>query len=303
MDKYQWLRKCFSVGIILLFIGTVIIPSNAKPIISTANIEPRPGNFFGLKSNIEISWDANDTKEPLIPRGYIHSVNMTVSFWVTWGIFSRLINYLFKNRLLLVKLSIVDTPEWCTAVLMMDTLRFNMPQKENTPVIVTARFAIQAADGAPAFEVCPITIQATMESVHGFFGLLTLMKGTTQVVNITFTVAYKPQLSIDFPEGTIIETHPLVQVELPIGITNLGNGKTTVINEIVNYPSDWIVTLPSQVTLETSEYKEINLTIIAPSKFSGEKEITMSFTPHSYDNHSLIGATTNETILVYYNPP
>ena len=63
------IRKGLAVGIILLFVGTCIIPAIAKPIPITANTVPHPGNFFGLNSNVEISWDANQTEEPIIPRG------------------------------------------------------------------------------------------------------------------------------------------------------------------------------------------------------------------------------------------
>jgi hypothetical protein len=105
------------------------------------------------------------------------------------------------------------------------------------------------------------------------------------------------------PEGNIIETPPLVQVQLPIQITNLGNGKTIVENEVVSYPDGWTVSLPPQLILEVDEYKEINLSIIAPYAFSDEKSITMSFTPHSFDNYSLIGQTIYVSILAYYRPP
>jgi hypothetical protein len=142
-----------------------------------------------------------------------------------------------------------------------------------------------------------------MESACGPFGLFTVMQSTTQVVNITFTVAYKPLIMLHLPEGNIVETPPLVQVELPIGIKNLGNGKTIVENEVVEYPSDWIVSLPSQVILDVDEYKEMNLTIIAPSNFSGEEMIRVSFTPHYYYNYSLIGSTAYITILTYNRPP
>ena len=63
------IRKCLVVGIILLFVAAGIIPATAKPIPKTANKVPHPGNFFGLNSNVEISWDANQTEEPIIPRG------------------------------------------------------------------------------------------------------------------------------------------------------------------------------------------------------------------------------------------
>jgi len=61
------LIKGLAVGIILLFVGTSILPATAKPILSTANTVPHPGSFFGLNSNIEIFWDANQTEEPIVP--------------------------------------------------------------------------------------------------------------------------------------------------------------------------------------------------------------------------------------------
>jgi hypothetical protein len=296
-------KKCLAVGIILLFVGTCIIPATARPIPITTNTIPHPGNFFGLNSNVEISWDANQTEEPVIPRGPLRSVYLEISFWVTWGIFGRLINYLLKYKQVIITLSVVDKPEWCVGTISQGTLSCFIPPKENSHEIVNTQLAVQVADDAPAFELCPVTIQTTIEPKHGPFGIFTVMQGTIQVVNVTFTVAYKPLISFHLPQTNIIETPPLVQVELQIGITNLGNGRTTVENEVVNYPSDWIVALPSQVILDVGEYKEINLSIIAPSNFSGERTITMGFTPHSSDNYSLAGQLTYITILAYYNPP
>jgi hypothetical protein len=297
------IRKCLVVGIILLFVGTGTIPSTAKPIPVTANTVPHPGNFFGLNSNIIISWDANETKEPIIPRGPLRTLHLNVMFWVTRGILGRLINDLLNGHLVIMKVLIVDKPEWCTATISQETLSFPIPRNENTYYIEYTTFSVQVADDAPAFKFFPVTIQATMEPLHGPFGLFTVMQGTTQIVNVTFTVGYKPLIMPHLPQGDIIKTPPLIQVELPIGITNLGNGKTIVQNEVVNYLNGWTVTLPAQVVLEVDEYKEMNLSIIAPSNFSGEKTIIVSFTPHSFDNYSLIGQATYASVLAYYHPP
>ena len=304
MKRNHLRKKSLAVGIILLFVTTSILPATAKPILVTENTLPIPENVFGLNSNIIISWDANETEEPIIPRGEIRTVGLDVAFWVTWGVLGRFINYIYRGTVIRLELSIIDKPEWCVAILSQGTLQCIIPPpKENSYEIVHTQLAVAVADDAPAFELCPITIQTNVEPLRGPFGFITVMQGTTQVINVTFTVAYKPLLQFTLPEGNTIEAPPLTQVELPIGFKNLGNGRTIVVNELVNYPDDWIVTLPSQVTLEVQEYKEIILTIIAPANFSGEKTITMSFTPHSAENYSLIGATTYETILAYYNPP
>jgi hypothetical protein len=303
MQMNLHVRKCLAVGIILLFVGTGIIPSAAKPIPVTANTVSHPRNFFGLNSNIEISWGANETEKPIIPRGEIRSVVLNIKFWVTWGLFGHLINDLLSGQPVIMKVLIVDKPEWCTAIISQETLTFPIPRNENTYYMEYTTFSVQVADDAPAFKLFPVAIQATMEPLYGPFGLFTVMQGTTQVVNVTFTVGYKPLIMPQFPQGNIIKTPALVQVEFPIGIKNLGNGKTIVQNEVVNYPNGWMVTLPAQLVLEVGEYKEMSLSIIAPSSFSGEKTITVSFTPHSFDNYSLIGETIYETILAYYHPP
>lgn len=162
---------------------------------------------------------------------------------------------------------------------------------------------VAVGEYAPAFEVFPVTIQATVEPLHGPFGLFTLMQGTTRVENVTFNVGYKPLIQPFFPQTNIIETPPLIEVKLPIGIKNLGNGKTIVENEVVDYPDGWIVSLPAQLVLEVGEYKEMNLSIVAPSNFSGVEMITASFTPHSFENYSLVGQTTFASFLGFYNPP
>jgi len=303
MNRTHIISKYVAIGIVVLFIGTCIIPLTATPLTNTENDVPHPGSYFGLNSNIEISWAANQTEEPVIPRGPLRSVILDVSFWVTWGIFGRAINYIYRGVPIQLEVSVIDRPEWCVATLSQGTLLCIIPPlKENSHEIVHTWLSVSVADDAPAFALCPITIQTTVKPLRGPFGFITVMHGITKVVNVTFSVAYKPLIQPFFPQTNLIETPPLVQVELPIGIKNLGNGRTIVANEVVDYPEGWIVSLPTQLILEVDEYKEMNLTIIAPSNFSDEETITVSFTPHSFDNYSLVGTITYASFLVYYRP-
>jgi hypothetical protein len=296
-------KKWLAIGIILLFVGTSILPVTAKPILSTAYTVPHPGNFFGLNSNIILSWDANETKEPLIPRGVTRTIALNVLFGVTWGVFGHLIHYLVRYKQVTIQVSVIDRPEWSYATLSQGTLVCNIPPNENDYSMLQTSLTVSVDEDAPAFEVFPVTIQATVESLHGLFGLFTLMQGITRVENVTFNVGYKPLIQPQFPETNVIEAPPLVQVELPIGITNLGNGRTIVANEVMDYPDGWIVSIPDQLIVDVDEYKEMNLSIVAAEDFSGVETITVSFTPHSFDNYSLVGQTTYATFLAFYNPP
>ncbi|MBN1860245.1 MAG: hypothetical protein JW840_02160 [Candidatus Thermoplasmatota archaeon] len=295
-------KKSIAVGIILLFVGICFIPSTATSLRSGPNTAPSLGIFFGLNSHLAIYWDANVTEEPIIPRGGIRTVCLDIPFWITWGLFGRLINYLLRYKLVTITLSVVDKPEWSTTALSQGTVFLSIPPKENVNEIGHTQLSVAVYENAPAFALLPVTIQATIEPVHGLFGLLTVLQGTTQVTDVTFTVAYKPLIQPIYPQTNIIETPPLIPVELPIGIQNLGNGRTTVVNEIVDYPEGWIVTIPAQLMLEVGGYNEMNLSIVAPFNFSGQETITVSFTPHSSDDYTLVGQTIYATFIAYYHP-
>jgi hypothetical protein len=203
----------------------------------------------------------------------------------------------------IVTLSVIDAPEWCTTIISQGTLSVIIPRDENNYYAACTYLSVMVDDNAPAFEFFPVTIQAIIEPLLGPFGFIPVMQGTTEIVNVTFTTAYKPLLKCDLPEGNIIETPPFVQVQLPIEITNIGNGKTIVENEVVSYPDGWTVSLPAQIVLEVDECKEINLSILASYNFSDEKSIIVSFTPHFFDNYSLVGQPTYVSVLAYYRPP
>jgi hypothetical protein len=202
-----------------------------------------------------------------------------------------------------MKLSVIDTPDWCAANIAIKTIQFVIPPKQNTYEILSDILTVYVGEGAPALEFFPVTIQATIEPRYGHFGFIPMMQGTTETENVTFTVAYWPLLYLRLPEGNTIETPPYVQVELPIEIGNLGNGKTIVENEVESFPEGWIVSMPAQLVLEVNEFKEMNLSIISTYNFSNEETIRISFTPHSYENYSLVGTTYYVTILAYYHPP
>jgi hypothetical protein len=303
MNHTPMRNKFLVASMVLLLLGGGTIPVLAQPFA----MEPEPvadfWEHFGLISTIVVSWDANMTEEPIIPRGEIRGVPLECSFSVMYGVLGRLIHLLMRNHLVIMTVSVVEVPEWCTAVISQGNLSVLMPPDEGTIMTATTWLSVMVSDQAPAFELCPVKIQVTVEPRHGPFGFIPLLQGFTQEILIAFIVGYKPLIQPSYPQGNVIETPPLVQVKLPIGITNLGNGKTIVENEVVNHPDGWVVTLPEQLILEVGERKEMNLSFVAPAGFSGEASITVSFTPHSFDNYSLVGQTGYGSFIAYYRPP
>lgn len=303
MNRTPMGNKFLVASIVLLLLGAGTIPVLSQPVTMESDPVSDFWEHFGLISTVVVSWDANVTEEPLIPRGEIRVVPLQVSFSIMYGVFGRLIHLLFRNQLVTVKLSIVEMPEWCTAVIAQGTLSILMPPDKDTVMTAGTYLSVAVEDQAPAFELCPVKIQLTVKPRHGPFGFIPLLQGTTQDFHVTFFVGYKPLIQSHYPQGNVIETPPLVQVELPIQITNLGNGKTIVENEVVNYPNGWVVSLPEQLILEVGETKEMNLSLVAPADFSGEASITVSYTPHSFDNYDLVGETWYASFYAYYQAP
>jgi hypothetical protein len=261
------------------------------------------GGVFGLSSRVLVSWDASETEEPIIPRGPLRVVKLEISFGVSFGVLGRLVYFLLRNQPVIITVEIEDTPDWCIATLSQGTLQCTIPAREDSYTTVHTQCVVQVSDDAPAFAPCPLKVRTAVQPFYGPFGLIPLLRGVTQQDTITFTVAYKPLLQTFFPETNIIEAPPFVEVELPIWIKNLGNGRTTVVNEIVNYPEEWVVSLPDQLIIEVDEYGMMNLSIIPLWFYVGEEFITLRFTPHSTDDFSLYGESIFVTIKAYFEFP
>ena len=297
------MKKLLVVGVIVLFLGVAIAPSTGSlKTISNKDVQ-KQGIFFGLKSHLEISWNENDTKEPLHPLDPLRDIDINISYWNTWGIFGKLISFFYggKGICFLINMRITDYPNWCSANFALNNVPISIPSQENDKQSTKNVLKIQVSHNAPAFEIFDVTIKATINPIRGPFGFLNILQGINYFENISFKTDYMPFIQPWLPEGNTIETPPLIQVELPIEIENFGNGKTTVKIKIVDYPDDWNVSIQSQLILEVGEKKEILLNITSPSNFSGYEQIMLSFTPHYYYNHSLIGPTNFVTILAYYH--
>ncbi len=297
-------RKYAVIGIILLFVGVGFISVQAHPFeVKKQSEKPVLEDFFGMSSIVLVSWDANQTEEPIIPRGMIRVVHLDISFGVTFGVFGRLVYFLFRNQPVTITVDIEDTPDWCIATLSQGTLQCTIPPREDSYTTVHTQIAVQVSDEAPAFAPCPVKIHTETPSFYGPFGLIPFLRGATSDDTVTFTVAYKPLISPLLPETNMIEAPPFVEVQLPIWIKNLGNGRTTVVNEIMHYPDGWIVSLPDELIVDVDEYGKMNLSILPTLPYIGEKTITMSFTPHSSDDFSLYGDTIFVTIVAYFDVP
>ncbi len=277
-----------------------MMPSLAKPeTVPSSFIKPQ-NIFFGVQTNISISWDKNLTDEPFeYPSS--RQVPLNVTFWVTWGLFGRLINLFYLYHNLYADFRVINSP-WSDSSITFNQLPLYLPPKQNIQQLCLNQLTIGLNWDTPAYELVPITVETEIEPILGPSGSLVLIRGITNRTTIYAMVQYRSGLSFDFPEGQSFVTPPLVQVEVPIRLDNYGNGKTLVENQVYEKPPGWNVSLPSQFVLEQGEETDFLVTLIAPSNFSGYENILLKFTPHYYYNYSDVGNIYFEYIDVYYNP-
>lgn len=304
-------RKCLTVLLILLLIGISILPITAqdfeKSLMQTSNALTQKiimnqslfsGFGFGLQSVIHISW-GNENQEPLVPHGEIRNVPLNITYYTILCnafISPIILRYcILSHQYVLVELNIVDTPSYCTASLNKSVLRFPITEDKSSQTI---SLYIQVDNNAPAHKQFAVTINASVDTVKGPFCTLPFIYGYYNTFGLPFFPEYNPLISVT-PEYSIIETTPGTTFIDPITIENLGNGKTIVFNNVDNCcPSGWNIFVSVATVLEVNESKIANLSITTPVDFYGFLIITLSFTPHYYDNQFLEGSPTYVTISV-----
>jgi hypothetical protein len=290
--------------IILLSLGMSIFPTQVSSTIQV-NHNEKPGEiFFGLKSNIGITWDENESLKPIMPLYEVRVLTFNISYWVTWGIFGRITNYYLKDRGVNINIEIINKPDFCEASLNENEIYIPIPKKQNIKESYNNFIRIFLRLDAPAYKGFNITLQATMDrKIKGPLGLITLLSQANKIVNITLIPEYYGNVGYCLPEGNVIETPPLIEKQLPIKLYNFGNGKSLIESEIISAPSDFIVYLdPENLILDVLENKSIYLKVIAPSNFSGIETITSKFTPSFLGRPDLEGPPEIITFYCNYNP-
>jgi hypothetical protein len=253
----------------------------------------KAGPIFNFKSILNVTW-GNETQEPLIPRGELRLVTLTVTHTVTktaWGdgVLSAL-----TGALIPIHLQITDKPSWCTATIQSGTLSVTV--QPNTTTTVRTQVSIQVTNDAPAYSLGYITIRATADRTS-------IIEGYENDFTLSFIPAYKSLINPSLPQTNVKELGPMDTGTIPIEITNMGNARTTVMLEVTNVPKDWVAIVTSHVLLDEGigSTATAYLTVIPPKSFgyhNDEQTIEVSLQPVYADDYSKRGEITYQTFLV-----
>ncbi len=257
---------------------------------------PTTSALFNVSSLVTVQWSGTNASKPIVPRGELRSLELTVSYLTQRGnFFGKGLVAAYTGRPVTVDLRIISTPTWCSASISQGTFSFTIqdsltPQTQKTPLSLTID------EDAPAFGLGSIILEATAHKAG-------LIDGYTAQFTLDFIPDYKPLIDVSLPDTNTKEIGPMDTATFRINIQNLGNAATKVLLQVVDVPKDWTAVVTNEVLLaEGSTGTATGYLVIKAPKGIGyhydEKTITISVQPVKADDTSKKGDLQYVSFLV-----
>lgn len=278
---FKTVKASILTGIILISVIVAISPTTSA------------GPLFNLQSVLNVSW-GNNTNQPVVPRGELRQLTLTVTHTVTRGALGQFLLTLYQNAQITIDLQITETPSWCTAALSQGTVAVMVVPNEFTER--TTQLSLQVEDDAPAYGLGYVKIKATARQV-GF------IKAFEQEFTLTFIPDYKPLIQVTQPDSNAKMIGPMDTATFKIDIQNLGNARTKVKLRVSDVPTGWVALITDEIILEegAGSMASAYLTIKPPKGFGyhyDQETIVISMQPVKADEETKVGAITYASFLV-----
>ena len=292
--------KKFMIAVVIIILLSMLF--SPAVLSSETNTADANGGFeikalLASSSSINLAYDEESTKEAVIPNADPIEIPINVSSYQIVGLLAGLHTKIYKNREIQITLTIVEKPDWCEANLAESNLSTTPGTQEPQTTILT----VSVNENAPALTERIVKIQATCSKIKGLLGIVTKVTGCNETFDIPFTVGYLPLINVEF-NFTSKEIPPLNVTTIPVNITNLGNGKTTVKIEVENESGNYTLDYPDNVILDSQisggDYKKQIEIEIQPYKNFTLEEIKIKFTPHYTGDLELKGQTITTTLTL-----
>ena len=279
---FRTIKASIIMGILLVSVFAAFTPTTSA------------GTLIKMSSYVNIYWAANETQRPVIPRGEMRQLDLTITYAVTRAaILSQLAFLIYQGRQVNIKVEITDTPPWCTANLKAGTVTTSIKPEESE---LFTTLTLRIDNDAPAFGAGYVKIKASVDKIG-------MIDPYTQEYSLEFTPAYLPMINAQLPEGNSMKIGPLDTATFPIEVTNMGNARTRIFFEIENIPEDWIAVVTDDITLDEAEGSSgtAYLTIKPPKGFGyhyDEESIRVIMTPARAEDIQNRGESSYVTVIV-----
>jgi len=258
------------------------------------------GLFDSLKSESELSISIPPTVYVdnlfKLEPGESYQIPLDIKYQIT-GPLSFLHEKILKNKNANIEISVESSVNWASATITPDKLEANITSNSQN-VIIKPIVSISLSEDAYANEQCKIIIKAKIEKIKGPLNLFTYVLESENITSsIAVIVGYVPKINVE-PDFTEKEIPPLNTTNIPINITNIGNGKSNVNIKLLNSSDHLNVSLPDSIILEVEESKQIIVKVKPDKKFNLEY-LNISFTPSYYEEPNNQYYTGNPTNLSF----
>ena len=266
-------------------------------ICATFTINSKAALPIKISQNLELEWEtAEEENIPIIPRDELRVINVTITYTLSYGLpFSEgmYVRYTEELRYAIIKLDVVETPDWCYAAFRYPTAAANITEK----YVFQMPLYIIIDEDAPAYEQGVIKVKAKVLGPPAAKFITSFEK----IEELAFQPAYNPIISVDLPDVNTKQIRPRETANFPIKITNIGNDQTVVSLKVESLPEGWSAVVTDEVLLDKEESYTATLTI-SPPKDIGYREdlgvIRISLTPSRAYDQQEVGDKMSLSFLV-----
>ncbi|MCK4332465.1 MAG: hypothetical protein KAV40_02675 [Thermoplasmatales archaeon] len=294
-------NKGITIAITALIIGLTFTPTSISQLEKTTkNNNTNDRGPFTLQGVIKVNYNASELSEKIPPSGGYRLVHINVSYKVQGLLANTLVPFIKRKwSHMPIELSIEDVPEWADIFIVPNVVYPEIDTQWKTDGALL--FISVQNTTAPAHipKIIQLCLEPQYEYLRGPLGIITLVHSPNHTARLSFVVNYYPLISV-VPENDTIVTPPGQVVELPITIKNLGNAKTEITVDKLEYPDDWDVNIISNTVININQERQVSLFIRSPQNFSGNQTIRLAFTPSYYAWSEYRGVTEFISILAYY---
>jgi hypothetical protein len=280
--RFKTVKASFLTGMILISVIIAVAPTTSA------------GLFLNLQSSLTVSWNANETQQPLVPRGGTRTLTLDITHTVNKGLLGAGILKAYTGYQITIKIEILSTPTWATATLSQGTVTATI--NPTTPQTLHTALTLAVSENAPAFGVGEVRLKATALKAG-------LIQGFEQDFALNFQPDYKPLIQPVFPDANTKQIGPMDTATFRIDITNMGNARTKVYLKVETIPEGWVAIVTDQVIIEegVGSMATAYLVIKPPKGFGyhyDEETITISMQPFKADDETKKGSITPASFLV-----
>jgi hypothetical protein len=298
MNKYPLIGKWLAVGIILLFIGTIINPSTAQETKNSRQGSTVTHPFALYPAEISMYIDSDDLallNTPLMPEygilvHFIIGYSALIPNWLLRPPFKILKNiFLYGTPFYSpqnITLTTQDVPSWASIYFTTPNVYIEI---SNTPHYSEVTLVLSVYQEAPAM-AHSISLTATTAP-------LGRIAGAEYNTTLNFSVQWIPLLSIHVNNPNIT-TPPNTMTNASINVTNVGNGETLVNVIPPNIPGWTIESDPPWIDLPVDATEQVIIHITPLEDFQGSQQIEFLCVPHSINGDT--GSPSSFKILAHY---